>query len=133
MFTHTPLIPENNLEYFLQVIFEYFGFDAALGKIPHMFTSYYYREIYPDINPLTQLVVDSGFTSTTVVPILNNKPILHGIRRIDIGGKLMTNYLKECVIFKLYNVLVKQFNRARPKKRLLFGQPYERRNLPDIS
>jgi len=79
------------------VIFEYFGFNATIKSIPHLFTAINERETNPDINPILQLVVDSGFSSTTIVPIFKNRPIFHAIKRIDVGGKLMTNFLKESV------------------------------------
>lgn len=45
------------------------------------------------------LVVDAGFSSTTVVPYLDFLPVTTSIARIDVGGKLMTNRLKEYLSF----------------------------------
>lgn len=42
-----------------------------------------------------RLVVDSGYSHTTVTPLLNGKPIHEAIRRLDVGGKHLTNYLIE--------------------------------------
>jgi actin-related protein 6 len=95
MFTHTPLAPDNIVEGYFQIIFEYFGFDACFKSIPHIFTAMYAKEKNPELNPLVQLVIDSGFSSTTIVPIFDNRPIYNAIKRIDISGKLLTNYLKE--------------------------------------
>jgi actin-related protein 6 len=95
IFTHTPLAPDNVMEGYFQIIFEYFGFDACLGSIPHIFTAMSAKQQYPDINPLVQLVIDSGFSSTTIVPVFDNRPIYNAMKRIDISGKLLTNYLKE--------------------------------------
>ena len=53
--------------------------------------------INQNINKSVQLVIDSGFSSTTIVTLLNNKPVYNSIKRIDIGGKLMTNYLKDAL------------------------------------
>lgn len=99
IFTHTPLAPDEVLESYLQIIFEYFDFDATIKSIPHVFSAIYAKKLYPEkINETVQLVVDSGFSSTTIVPIFDNFPIFNSIRRVDIGGKLLTNYLKESVI-----------------------------------
>ena len=98
MFTYTPMAPDDVLEGFFEIIFEYFNFDACIKSIPHIFTSYYNKLKYPEkINKTVQLVVDSGFSSTTIVPIFNNKPVFNAIKRVEISGKLMTNYLKECL------------------------------------
>ncbi|KAL9102067.1 MAG: hypothetical protein Q9163_002747 [Psora crenata] len=51
------------------------------------------------------LVVDSGFSHTTVTPLFHGKPIQQAIRRLDIGGKFLTNYLKELVSIRHYNML----------------------------
>jgi len=100
VFTHTPLSPDDVLEGFLQIIFEYFDFDAAIKSIPHVFSAIAAKKLYPErINESVQLVVDSGFSSTTIVPIFDNFPVYNAVKRLDIGGKLLTNYLKESVIF----------------------------------
>lgn len=51
------------------------------------------------------LVVDSGFSFTHVVPVINGKVFLPGVRRINVGGKLLTNYLKEIVSYRQWNVM----------------------------
>ncbi|CAI5721228.1 unnamed protein product [Hyaloperonospora brassicae] len=51
------------------------------------------------------LVVDSGFSFTHVYPVINGRVYKPGVKRIDVGGKLLTNYLKEIVSFRQYNVM----------------------------
>lgn len=51
------------------------------------------------------LVVDSGFSHSTVTPLMNGKPVQQAIRRLDVGGKFLTNYLKELVSIRHYNML----------------------------
>ncbi|RLN51800.1 hypothetical protein BBJ29_002452 [Phytophthora kernoviae] len=51
------------------------------------------------------LVVDSGFSFTRVVPVIDGKVYLPGVKRINVGGKLLTNYLKEIVSFRQWNVM----------------------------
>jgi actin-related protein 6 len=41
------------------------------------------------------LVIDSGFSHTTVTPLLNGHPLQDAVRRLDIGGKHLSNYLAE--------------------------------------
>jgi actin-related protein 6 len=97
MFTHTPLAPDNVLEGYFQIIFEYFGFNATIKSIPHVFSALQAKNYYQELHPIVQLVIDSGFSSTTIVPIFDNRPIYNAIKRIDISGKLLTNYMKEAV------------------------------------
>lgn len=51
------------------------------------------------------MVIDSGFSHSTVTPLFNGRPIHQAIRRLDIGGKLLTNHLKELVSIRHYNML----------------------------
>ncbi len=41
------------------------------------------------------LVIDSGYSHTTVTPLYNGHAIQQAVRRLEIGGKFLTNYLKE--------------------------------------
>ncbi|KAG0321967.1 Actin- protein 6 [Linnemannia gamsii] len=51
------------------------------------------------------VVVDSGYSFTHIVPFWKGKPILVGIRRINVGGKLLTNHLKEIISFRYWNMM----------------------------
>ena len=51
------------------------------------------------------LVVDSGFSHTTITPVYHGSPIQRSIRRLDIGGKFLTNYMKEIISIRQMNLL----------------------------
>lgn len=38
-------------------------------------------------------ILDCGYSHTTVTPLLSGRPLHSAVRRLDVGGKLMTNYL----------------------------------------
>ncbi|RHZ87784.1 hypothetical protein Glove_30g18 [Diversispora epigaea] len=65
--------------------------------------------LYNDINfsakPDCILVVDSGYSFTHIIPFVMNRPVLPAIRRINIGGKLLTNHLKEIVSFRYWDMM----------------------------
>lgn len=46
------------------------------------------------------LVVDSGYSFTHIAPFYKGKIILEGIRRINVGGKHLTNHLKEIISYR---------------------------------
>jgi actin-related protein 6 len=50
------------------------------------------------------LLIDTGYSHTTVTPLINGRPIQPAIRRLDIGGKFLTNYLKELISIRHFNV-----------------------------
>lgn len=53
----------------------------------------------------TAVVVDVGFSGTTIVPFVDYLPVLSSAVRLDIGGKLLTNRLKEFLSFSQVNVM----------------------------
>ncbi|KAI4096649.1 MAG: hypothetical protein LQ344_000789 [Seirophora lacunosa] len=63
------------------------------------------------------LVIDSGFSHTTVTPVYKGRPIHQAIRRLDIGGRLLTNYLKEILSIRHYNLINEEHlvNEAKEK------------------
>ncbi|CCW71828.1 unnamed protein product [Phytomonas sp. Hart1] len=50
------------------------------------------------------VLVDLGFSHTTLVPYIGYNPVYSSIIRIDIGGKLLTNRLKEHISFTQTNL-----------------------------
>ncbi|TVY62320.1 Actin-related protein [Lachnellula suecica] len=98
-----------------QVVFEEFGFAS------------YYRCAAPTLNAYTDiqaifpipprgaaidtqlaaeilLLIDSGYSHTTTTPLLLGKPIQTAVRRLDVGGKLMTNYLTRLLSLRQYDM-----------------------------
>lgn len=68
------------------------------GKLP--------RPLDAPISPAEAvLLVDSGYSHTTVTPLVRGRPVQAAIRRLDVGGKLMTNYLKELASIRHYNMM----------------------------
>jgi actin-related protein 6 len=51
------------------------------------------------------LVIDTSYSDTTIVPLYNGKVIQSAVRRLTVGGKLLTNYLKELSSLRHYNMM----------------------------
>ncbi|KAI1759807.1 Actin/actin-like protein [Hypoxylon sp. FL1150] len=97
-----------------QMVFEEFGFAS------------YYRAIGPSLNSYHDvqgilrtprepgtvaelpveilLLIDTGYSHTTITPILQGRPIHPAIRRLDVGGKLLTNYLTRLLSLRHYDM-----------------------------
>jgi len=45
-------------------------------------------------------IIDSSHSATYFVPFFNGEIINKAIRRLDVGGRLLTNQLKEIISFK---------------------------------
>ncbi|KII63863.1 Actin-related protein 6 [Thelohanellus kitauei] len=76
-------------------------------KIAPHFAFYNYME-YTQKRPYA-LVIDSGFSFTHIVPFVRGKINLDGVVRIDVGGKLLTNYLREIISFSKVNIIDEPF------------------------
>jgi actin-related protein 6 len=68
------------------------AFNAYLD-VQTIFQTPHEENAVPETPAEVVLVIDSGYSHTTVTPILQGRPLHSAIRRLDVGGKLMTNYL----------------------------------------
>lgn len=95
----------NIQEVYDQFVFEEYEFQSyyrctPASLIPH---GDLFRNLSPQ--PECMLVVDSGFSFTHVVPILDGRVVWKAVKRLDVGGKLLTNQLKELVSFRQWNMM----------------------------
>lgn len=54
---------------------------------------------------LNCLVVDVGYSFTHIVPFIRGKRLTRGIRRVEVGGKVLTNHLKELISYRHLNMM----------------------------
>ena len=86
--------------------FEDLGFDAFyLTMATNMVQQFALNKNKEELNPLCQLVVESGFSFSHVVPYFNGYPINYATKRVDVGGKILTNLLKEIISYREYNMM----------------------------
>ena len=46
------------------------------------------------------MVLDAGFSATHAIPVFDGNVLYNGVRRLNLGGKVLTNYLKELVSYR---------------------------------
>lgn len=51
------------------------------------------------------IVIDMGYSFTHIIPFIKGERVKQAIRRIDIGGKVLTNHLKEIISYRQLNVM----------------------------
>ncbi|KAI9349486.1 actin family [Zopfochytrium polystomum] len=88
-----------------EVVFEEYGFQSCLRATGAELCAWHSEFVSPRQDCL--LVIDSGFSFTHVIPLLRGRPIEGAIRRINVGGKLLTNHLKEIVSYRHFNMMDK--------------------------
>lgn len=108
-FNETPLILTEPLfnfssiqEAMTEIFFEEYECQSLLRINPTDLAEYNYRKTH---NNDCTIVVDSGYSYTYIVPYIKGKKYREGIRRIDVGGKVLTNHLKEIISYRQLNVM----------------------------
>lgn len=110
---------QNNTD---EVLFEEYGFKSILRTNTGYLSSINHKSTNikvdattdlpttEDTFPLACLVVDSGFSFTHIAPYVHSDnhgylKLKKGVRRIDVGGKALTNHLKEIISYRQMNVM----------------------------
>lgn len=112
-----------------QIVFEEYGFDSYYrcssgSLVPWNNLS---EELYgvpqsKNASPVTEcaLVIESGFSATHILPVILGEVYWPAVKRVDVGGRLLTNYLKETVSFRYYNMMDETYLMNVVKEKLCF-------------
>ncbi|KAI9668776.1 MAG: Actin- protein 6 [Alyxoria varia] len=113
--TEAPNCPQNLQHNTDQMIFEEFEFASAYRCLGPSLSAYNPissifgdRPESPTAPPRAAdalLLIDSGHSHTTVTPLLNGRPLQAAIRRLDVGGKVLTNRMKELISLRQFNLM----------------------------
>ncbi|CAL3961877.1 hypothetical protein PZA11_000807 [Diplocarpon coronariae] len=98
-----------------QIVFEEFGFarylranGASLNVYNDIQSSFKAPPRAADvISPLPAeilMLIDSSYSHTTITPLLLGRPLQKSIRRLEVGGKLLTNYLTKLIGIRQYDM-----------------------------
>jgi actin-related protein 6 len=86
-----------------EILFEEYRFSSILRTNPGDLSCYNNKQEFP--NEECCLVVDSGYSFTHIIPYIHGRRLKDAVVRIDVGGKLLTNHLKEIVSYRQIHVL----------------------------
>lgn len=95
MLTDPALNPVANRERMVQVMFEKYGFSALFMQIQAVLTLYAQ-------GLLTGLVLDSGDGVSHAVPVVDGYAFHHVMKRLNVAGRHVTNYLVELLMRRGY-------------------------------
>ncbi|KAJ2359027.1 Actin- protein 6 [Coemansia sp. RSA 2610] len=105
-----------------EIVFEEYGF-ASLVRAPASRLSVlgagdliYGGGPAPDC----ALVVDCGHAFTHIVPYAHERAVTAAVRRVDVGGRLLTNYLKETVSFRYWDMMDETYIMNAVKEKCCF-------------
>jgi actin-related protein 6 len=116
LLTEPPLCPNPLRAATYQMMFEQMGFPAVHAVVPAALALRYHLAHQPAVTPpsvrRSALVIDAGFSFSHAVPCAvppcqpwTPRPMAYGIRRVDVGGKVLTNLLKEAISFRHWNMM----------------------------
>jgi len=91
-----------------EVVYEEYGFESLLCTYaPYLaYSDFKIRNSKSALaTSPAAVLVDCGYSYTHVVPIYDNYKINHAVKRINIGGKALTNYLKEVISYRQWNMM----------------------------
>jgi len=100
MLTEAAMNPKKNREKLVECMFETFGFNGVHCSIQAVLTLYAQ-------GLLTGVVVDSGDGVTHIVPVYEGFALPQSIRRLDVAGRHLTEYLIKLLLLRGYT-----FNRT---------------------
>lgn len=84
------VMPVKSKEKLSEICFEFYNFSALMptnsGSILAL-----------QENRTASLVIDSSHSGTYIYPTINGSIINEGVRRLDVGGKLITKYLAKMI------------------------------------
>lgn len=92
----------------MEIYLQYYRFDGIVVQPSSVLMYDYARHVYNQelkgteykISDKYALVVESSESATYITPFFEGKPIKKAIKRLDVGGRLLTNYLKEILSFR---------------------------------
>ncbi|KAH7939283.1 actin-related protein 6 [Rhipicephalus sanguineus] len=90
-------------ESLVEVLYEDYQFHSLLLTTAGALSALKYRK--ERVREMACVVVDSGFSFTHIAPFLRGKLIKAGIRRINLGGKALTNHLKDIISYRQLHVM----------------------------
>jgi actin-related protein len=90
-----------------EIVFEQFEFAAYHRCIGPRLNAYHTTDP-ASLSALPQeclLIIDTSYSDTTILPLYNGRLLQSAVRRLTVGGKLLTNYLKELASLRHYNMM----------------------------
>ncbi|KAJ2484074.1 Actin- protein 6, partial [Coemansia sp. RSA 2320] len=106
-----------------EIVFEEYRFASAVRTPgPRLAMLEAGQAIYGDggEEPECVLVVDIGHSFAYAVPYFRGRQISKGVRRVDVGGRMLTSYLKEAVSFRQWDMMDETYIMNAVKEKCCF-------------
>lgn len=94
--------PESQMSDCYEVVFEEMAFQGACFSTSAAMAA---RRHCAEAASSTCLVVDTGFSFSHACPFVLGLPLNHAVRRLDVGGKALSNLVRQQVSLRTLNIL----------------------------
>ena len=106
LLSEIPMCPTAIQDTLDEMIFEHFGFQSYCTRPAPVLAALAIKEQQAETPPRpATLVLDAGYSALHCVPIFGGSQLNFGVKRLNVGGKLLTNHLKQVVSYRAYNVM----------------------------
>ena len=78
------------------------------------------------------LVIDTSYSDTTILPLYSGKLLQSAVRRLTVGGKLLTNYMKELSSLRHYNMMEETYLLNEIKEAVSYVTPNPQQYAKDL-
>jgi len=129
--TEKPNCPKELQKNCDEIVFEQFEF-AAYYRCVGACLNAYHGSTLSTLPQECLLVIDTSYSDTTILPLYNGQLIQPAVRRLTVGGKLLTNYLKELSSLRHYNMLEETHLLNEIKEAVSFVAPSPQRFAQDL-
>lgn len=113
LMTEPPVNPPQLRLLGLEVVFEELQFGSFYSAPAAVFVA-------RQLGLTAALVLDAGYSFSHATPVYDAFPITHATRRVNMGGKALTNYLKEIVSYRQWNMMDETYLINHVKERLCY-------------
>lgn len=114
-----------------EIVFEQFEFNAYYRCVGGAMNAYHPTSL----GALPQeclLLIDTSYSDTTILPVYKGQLLHSAVRRLTVGGKLLTNYLKELSSLRHYNMLEETYLLNEIKESVSFVAPSTQQFSKDL-
>lgn len=131
LLTEKPNCPKELQKNCDEIVFEQFEFAAYYRCVGGAMNAYHPTSL----GALPQeclLLIDTSYSDTTIMPVYKGQLLHAAVRRLTVGGKLLTNYLKELSSLRHYNMLEETYLLNEIKEAVSFVAPSTQQFSKDL-
>jgi actin-related protein 6 len=105
--TEKPNCPKELQKNCDEIVFEQFEFASYYRCVGPRLNAYHPAspESLSSLPQECLLIIDTSYSDTTILPLYSGRLIQPAVRRLTVGGKLLTNYLRELASLRHYNLM----------------------------